>query len=155
MGIVRFHSARRAGKVVTLVLALAAAVAIVTSAALGASTSTPTLRVSKVATVGGSGAKLTVRGTFACKTRRFFTLTLFAVQSSTAATVHGSDPAGTAHAPTCTPPRKSFKIVADQQGEKEPRALKKAPVRVCFIIRSFGPHLPFGLDATCVTVQGR
>jgi hypothetical protein len=153
MKIAQPHRARRAGKLAAVVLLPAAVVAVVATAALGASTSSPTLRVSTVATVGGSGSKLTVSGSFSCKTRRFFALTLFAVQSSTGATVHGSDPTGSAHAPTCTPPRKSFKIVADQQGEQTPQALKKVPVRVCFIIRSFGPHVPLGLDATCVTVK--
>ena len=134
----QFHRARRAVKAAALVLALAAAVAVVTSAALAAPASAPKLRVSSTAVVGGSGSKLIVKGSFACTSQRYFALSVIAIQASTNASVHGSDPSPGSQPSTCTPPRKSFKVVADQQGEKKPRAIKSGSVRVCFIIRSFG-----------------
>jgi hypothetical protein len=128
---------------------------VATSAALGASTSAPKLLISSTAVLGGSGSKLTVRGSITCSPHRFFALNVIAVQPSTAASLHGNDPAPGAHAPSCTPSRKSFKIVTDETGEKKPQALKSGPVRVCFIIRAFGPGVAVTLDAQCATLRAK
>jgi hypothetical protein len=148
----QFHRARLA---VTGAVLLLAAAAVAASAALGASTSGPKLRISSTAVVGGSGSKLTVRGSISCSPRRFFAINVIAVQPSTAASLHGNDPGAGAHAPACTPTRKSFKIVADETGEKKPQTLKSGQVRVCFIIRGFGPGVPVTLDAQCATLRAK
>jgi hypothetical protein len=88
-----------------------------------------------------------------CKASRFFTLTLIALEPTVGASAHGAYPSPGRRAPMCSPPRKSFKIVATQQGEKNALALKKSTVRVCFIIRSWGKGTAIGLAARCFTLR--
>jgi hypothetical protein len=39
--------------------------------------------------------------------------------------------------------------------EKKPQAVKSGPVRVCFIIRGFGPGVTVTLDAQCATLRAK
>lgn len=153
MEIAHSRRARGVGKGVVAALTAGAVATVIATAAFGASSSRLTLHVSSAASISRSGSKLTIRGFVSCKTRRLFVLSVIALEPKGGATVHGTFPRPGRRAPICLPPRRSFKLVATQQGEKKPLRLKKSLVRACFVIRSSWRHTPLGLDARCVTLR--
>lgn len=152
MEIRRPHRSRSGTKALVAALALVVAAAAAT-AAIAASAPKLKLTVSPVATIGGAKSTLTVRGSVSCTSPSFLALSVIAIEPADGAAVHGSFPLPGGRAPECKPPKKSFKIVANQQGEKKPLALAGSKVRVCFIIRSWWRRSAFSLDAHCQTLR--
>jgi hypothetical protein len=111
-----------------------------------------TLRVVSVAKIGGSST-LTIRGTARCKTSAFVAFNVVALEPMVGSSVHGSLPLPGGRVPLCKPPSTSFKLVANQQGEKKKIALKKSTVRACFVIHTWRRHAALGLDAQCFTIR--
>ena len=152
MGSTRSHQG--VGKAIAVALALAAVAAVVATAALGASSSSRlTIHVSPVARIGGSGSTLTIRGYVSCASSRIFALNVIALEPTAKGSAHGSLPLPGGKALMCKAPRKSFRVVATQQGEKKPLAIKSSKVRVCFIMHSGWKQTPLGLDAQCFTLR--
>jgi hypothetical protein len=155
MQIMGSHRRRRVRGTIVAAVVVAAVAAVVTTAALGASAARLRVTVSPVATIGRSRSTLTVRGVASCPSPRLFAISAIALEPTSGASVHGAIPGpGASRAPTCNPPRKSFRIVVTQQGEKNPLPLKRSSVRVCFVVRSWWKRLTnLTLDARCWTLK--
>lgn len=149
----RLSPRNRLAALLAAAVAIAALAAFAATVASGASQTHLKLRFSHTAKIGSSGSTVTIRGSVSCTARRYFALSLSAVEPATNASVHGSVPPPRRKAPLCKPPRKSFSLVATEQGELKPIKLKNGTLRACLFVRSWGKHVRVGLDATCVTLH--
>lgn len=155
---VTFFSGRRRKllKLAGALAALAALAGIVASVAFGRPRQRPVtlhLHIVQVAKIGDSGSTLAIHGSVACRARRLFSLGTEVLEPASGASVHGSIPSAGAPAPTCTALRKSFTIVATQEGQAKPRALTPGTSRACFFIHSWARRGAATLDARCFTLR--